>query len=92
MNKDYRIRSVFAAADALVISGSENGSVLVWDVLTGTVKHRLRHVQALLSEGKGQGEADSSKRQVVTAVAWNQLRKQWASAGGDGMVIVWGDE
>jgi WD40 repeat protein len=26
---------------------------------------------------------------VVSAIAWNQMRKQLASAGGDGEVCVW---
>ncbi|KAF2153451.1 WD40 repeat-like protein [Myriangium duriaei CBS 260.36] len=91
-NKNYRIRSTFAAADALVISGSENGQVLVWDIMTGGIKHRLRHAQGLLSDGRASDKQESSKKDVVSAVAWNQLRKQWATAGGDGTVVVWGNE
>ncbi|GAM84000.1 hypothetical protein ANO11243_019900 [Dothideomycetidae sp. 11243] len=92
VNKDYRIRSTLAAADALVISGNEDGQIFVWDVMTGQIKHRLRHAQRLLADGKEGDKTDSSKRQVVSAVAWNQLRKQWATAGGDGVVVVWGEE
>lgn len=83
INETYRLRSTFAAGDALVVSGTEDGRVIVWDVLTGEVKHRLWH-KAEPSGGAG------SKKDVVSAVAWNQLRKQWASAGGDGTVVVWG--
>jgi mitogen-activated protein kinase organizer 1 len=83
VNETYRLRSCFAAADALVASGTEDGRVMVWDVLTGEVRERLWHKR----EGSG---GEGSKRDVVSAVAWNQLRKQWASAGGDGTVVVWG--
>ena len=76
----YRLRSCFGMADEFVVSGSEDGGVVVWDVLTGTVKHRLRHAQ----------EGIESKKSIVSAVACNQIRKQWASAGSDGNVIVWG--
>ncbi|GAB7342879.1 hypothetical protein MBLNU457_g0999t2 [Dothideomycetes sp. NU457] len=92
-NKNYRIRSTLAAGDSLVISGSEDGNVLVWDVLSGTVKHRLRHAQSALT-GPQHSEVKSqpSKQAVVSAVAWNQLRKEWATAGGDGTVVLWGND
>lgn len=90
-NKNYRIRSTFAAADGLVISGGEDGSVFVWDVLSGTLKHKLRHTQLTITDG-GVVPGSSSKKDVVSAVAWNQLRKEWATAGGDGTVVVWGSE
>jgi mitogen-activated protein kinase organizer 1 len=85
-NDTYRVRSTLAMADACVISGSEDGRVFVWDVLTGEVMHRLWHKV----QGTEGAAAASSKNDVVSAVAWNQLRKQWASAGGDGTVVVWG--
>ena len=83
-NDTYRVRSTLAMADSCVIGGGEDGSVWVWDVLTGEVKHRLWH------KTQGGTAGESTKRDVVSAVAWNQMRKQWASAGGDGNVIVWG--
>lgn len=85
-NEEYRVRSTLAMADASVVSGSEDGRVFVWDVLTGDVTEKIQHVEA------GLLEASSVKKNVVSAVAWNQLRKQWASAGGDGSVMVWGAE
>lgn len=90
-NDTYRIRSTLAAADSLVISGSEDGNVYVWDLLEGHVLHRLKHTQQALTDGKASASAAGAKRkEVVTAVAWNQLRREWASAGGDGSVVVWG--
>jgi mitogen-activated protein kinase organizer 1 len=82
-NEEYRVRSTLAMGDGCVVSGSEDGRVFVWDVLTGKVVERVRHVQ---DEDLG---TDPGKKNVVSAVAWNQIRKQWASAGGDGTVVVW---
>ncbi|QIX02450.1 hypothetical protein AMS68_007967 [Peltaster fructicola] len=82
-NDSYRTRSCLAMADASVIAGSENGSVCVWDVLSGELQHRLWHKQ-------DQTASVNVKKDVVAAVAWNQMRKQWASAGGDGVVVIWG--
>ena len=84
-NEAYRMRSTLAMGDAVAISGSEDGRVVVWDVLTGEVRERLWHKQH-----DGDGQHANGKRDVVSAVAWNPMRKQWASAGGDGAVIVWG--
>lgn len=82
-NETYRVRSMLAMGDAFAVGGSEGGGVFVWDVLTGKLVERMWHKEG----GDGQ---EASKRDVVSAVAWNQLRKQWASAGGDGTVVVWG--
>ncbi|KAK4565897.1 hypothetical protein LTR86_003746 [Recurvomyces mirabilis] len=88
VNESYRVRSTLGMADSVAISGSEDGRVFVWDVLTGAVKERLWHRKGGAGTGgKGEGEG---KKDVVSAVAWNQLRRMWASAGGDGKVVVWG--
>nr|POE72770.1 wd repeat domain-containing protein 83 [Quercus suber] len=84
-NEEFRLRSCLAQADACVISGSEDGEVMVWDVLSGRMRHRLRH-------GVANGGGQSSKKNVVSAVAWNQMTKTLASAGGDGEVVIWGLE
>ncbi|KAK4539702.1 hypothetical protein LTR36_010413 [Oleoguttula mirabilis] len=85
-NETYRVRSTLGMADSVAISGGEDGSVFVWDVLSGKLLHRLWHKE----DGDQGGGGRNSKKDVVSAVAWNQLRKQWASAGGDGEVVVWG--
>ena len=84
-NDEYRVRSTLAMADAAVVSGSEDGRVFVWDVLTGGVVERVKHMQ------DGGERAAVGKKGVVSAVAWNQVRRQWASAAGDGSVVVWGE-
>ncbi|KAI9369511.1 WD40-repeat-containing domain protein, partial [Aspergillus egyptiacus] len=75
-NSELRIRSVFAKADAVVLSGSETGKdagsdqahVFAWDVLSGEV---LAAVPA--------GE----KVKAVSSVAWNESGKCWAGGCSD---------
>ncbi|PYH87899.1 WD repeat protein [Aspergillus ellipticus CBS 707.79] len=79
-NSELRIRSVFAKADAVVMSGSEADShtgqagVFAWDVLSGEV---LAHVPA------GAGV------KAVSAVAWNERGGNWAGGCSDGTVKVY---
>ncbi|KAK5164603.1 uncharacterized protein LTR77_009809 [Saxophila tyrrhenica] len=82
-NEEYRVRSTLAQVDGVAVCGGEDGRVVVWDVLSGEVRERLWHTE------KGE-RGDGGKRGVVSAVAWNGVREQWASAGGDGTVVVWG--
>jgi mitogen-activated protein kinase organizer 1 len=82
-NTSYRLRSSLAANDALVISGSEDGRILVWDVLAGTVVHELWHDEQFK-------HSQSSKRNVVSSVKECPVRDEWCSAGGNGVVVVWG--
>ena len=67
-NNDYRIRSCLGMADSMVISGSEDGKLYVWDLLEGRAIEKLS-----AHDGK-----------VASAVAWNGVKKEWASAGADG--------
>ena len=75
-NQNYRIKAMLAHADAMVISGSEDGSIYIWDILQGTILEIFqgRH-------GK-----------VVSSIAWNSApgKNEWASAGGDGMSFLLG--
>lgn len=81
-NKALRIRSVFAKADAAVLSGSEaadmderskkssvQASVFAWDVLSG-------EIIATVPAGLGV--------KVVSCVAWNEKAGCWAGACADG--------
>ncbi|KAI6825866.1 WD40 repeat-like protein [Hortaea werneckii] len=85
-NESYRIRSTLAMADSVAMSGSEDGSIVAWDVLSGKVLHTFRHAK------QDDVAREGGQKQVVSAVAWNQMRKTWASAGGDGTVVVWGGD
>lgn len=70
-NSEYRIRSCLGMADSVVISGSEDGKLYAWDLLEGKVIGKLQ-----AHEGK-----------VASAVTCNSRRREWASAGVDGMVF-----
>ncbi|KAL8873072.1 MAG: hypothetical protein Q9174_001393, partial [Haloplaca sp. 1 TL-2023] len=67
-NTEFRIRSCLGLGDALVISGSEDGKICIWDILEGKVLKKI--------------EAHGGK--VASAVACNNMRKEFASAGADG--------
>lgn len=84
VNSTYRIRSTLMASDRIVLSGSEDGRVYAWDVLGGQVVQRLDHYKAEDLAGM------RSSRKVVSAVAARRKGDQWASASGDGTVVVWG--
>lgn len=73
-NTTYRLRSVLCMNDSAALCGSEDGQIFAWDILDGKLLHKVRH-----TEGSG-----STKKDVVSAVTFNDLRKEWASAGGDG--------
>ena len=70
-NEEYRIRSGLGLADAVVVSGSEDGHLYAWDLLKGEVIEEIA--------------AHSGK--VASAVAWNGTKKEWASAGTDGKCL-----
>lgn len=70
VNQDFRIRSCLGMADTVVISGSEDGHLLAWDLLEGTVIAKLA-----AHHGK-----------VASAVAFNKASIEWASAGVDGQI------
>ena len=80
-NEEYRIRSALGMGDGVVISGSENGEIFVWDLLGGDVIHRLKHKEKRMSE--------ATKEDVVSEVVYCPSRKEWASAGSDGNVVIW---
>lgn len=81
-NSELRIRSVFAKADAVVLSGGEaekvsgnsaaggQAAVFAWDVLSG-------EIIAAVPAGPGV--------KAVSAVAWNEKGGCWAGGCSDGM-------
>ena len=67
-NCDLRIRSSLGLADSMMVSGSEDGSICVWDLLESNPVERIN-----AHEGK-----------IAIASTFNGTRKEWASAGADG--------
>ncbi|KAK8187301.1 mitogen-activated protein kinase organizer 1 [Phyllosticta capitalensis] len=87
-NTAYRIRSTLANKDATALSGSEDGTVVAWDVVSGEVIHTLQQQQQDPNPPQGAG---TPKKNVVSAVAWCPgRRKEFASAGGNDEVVLWG--
>lgn len=84
-NTSYRIRSTLGMNDSVIVSGSEDGQIFVWDLLEGDVKHRLTH--GIDDDTEITRRGGSTKKNVVSAVAFCPARKEWASAGGDGKLI-----
>ena len=75
-NTDFRVRScVGGPGDVWVLTGSEDGKVVAYDLVDGREVACLKE----LHEGK-----------VVSAVAFHPRGGQWVSAGVDGTVCVWG--
>ncbi|KAF2203808.1 WD40 repeat-like protein [Delitschia confertaspora ATCC 74209] len=90
VNTELRVRSALGMNDSVVISGSDDGMVYAWDLLDGNVLHKFKHAEMNEVKGKKPAPSGSARRDVVSAVAFCKSRKEWASAGGDGNVIVWG--
>lgn len=90
VNKDLRVRSTLGLNDSVVLSGSDNGMVFVWDILGGDCLHRFKHAEMREVMGSGVVSGQAGKKDVVSAVAFCSTRREWASGGGDGNVVVWG--
>lgn len=73
----YRVRSALAAKDSIALSGSEDGSVYAWDVLSGERKVRAQH-------NREENAVSRAALRVVSCVACKNKGGEWASAGGDG--------
>ena len=77
-NTTYRIRSTLTAKDSVVLSGSEDGFIYSWDVVSGEMLQKVDHYAA-----QDPASTRNSKR-VVSAVAQKKRDTEWASASGDG--------
>lgn len=89
VNTDFRVRSTLGLNDSVVLSGSDDGMVFAWDLMGGTALHRFRHSEMREVRGKVE-KKEKKKNEVVSALTFCPGRREWASAGGDGNVIVWG--
>ncbi|KAF2871175.1 WD40-repeat-containing domain protein [Massariosphaeria phaeospora] len=91
VNTELRVRSTLGLNDSVVLSGSEDGMVFAWDLLEGECLHKFRHAEMREVKGKGAlNGKEKRKKDIVSAVAFCPTRREWASAGGDGNVVVWG--
>jgi mitogen-activated protein kinase organizer 1 len=61
------------AADKYVVSGSEDGRFMMWDLLSGDVV----------------GEHVAHEGKVITSVSYHPSKRQALSSGVDGTVVVW---
>jgi mitogen-activated protein kinase organizer 1 len=73
VNTEYRIRSCLAASDKYVVSGSEDGRFMTWDLVTG----------AVVAESPAHGG------RVVTCVSYHPMKRQALTSGVDGTATVW---
>ena len=73
----YRVRSALAAKDAIAVSGSEDGFIYAWDLLSGERVLGVQH------NDQDQTFARPGSR-VVSTIACKRRGGEWASAGGDG--------
>ena len=74
-NSDFRVESCFSSTDELVISGSEDGRIFVWKLLSNTVN----------SEEQASWKAHES---VVTALARHPREEMLLSCSIDGLIKV----
>ena len=79
MNKNYRIKSCLGDNDAYAISGSEDGHIYAWDIVTGEM------VKRVLNQSEAEMSRMRSSKKVVNTVACKRKNNEWASADGDGM-------
>ena len=90
VNTDLRVRSTLGLNDSVVVSGSDDGMVFAWDLLEGQCLHKFVHAERKEVRGKMVEGEKKERKGVVSAVTFCKTRKEWASAGGDGNVVVWG--
>ncbi|KAG0668312.1 hypothetical protein C6P45_004820 [Maudiozyma exigua] len=88
--QEFIIRSCFGLDNKLVVSGSEDGKVYVWDLLKGNIVGILlghvkelaptRHFHLFLTR----------ENKNCNVVAWNPTNKyMFASGGDDGLIKIW---
>ena len=90
VNKDLRVRSTLGLNDSVVLSGSDDGMIFAWDIMSEKPMHRFKHSEMREVHSKRPAVQAISKKEVVSAVAFCKTRREWVSGGGDGNVVVWG--
>lgn len=90
VNRDLRVKSTLGLNDSVILSGSDDGMVFAWDIMGDECMHKFRHSEMREVRGKGMVSQPTSKKEIVSTVAFCKTRREWISGGGDGNVIVWG--
>ncbi|CAB4253336.1 similar to Saccharomyces cerevisiae YCL039W GID7 Protein of unknown function, involved in proteasome-dependent catabolite inactivation of fructose-1,6-bisphosphatase [Maudiozyma barnettii] len=87
--EQFIIRSCFGFDNKLVVSGSEDGKVYIWDRLKGNILGVLMgHANDRLPTRSGSNARKFSKN--CNVVGWNPNNKfMFASGGDDGLIKIW---
>jgi len=72
INERYRIHSSFAWDNSVVLSPSEDGDVVFWDLVNGTVLHRIKH-----GTGLTLASATHPKVRVIATAGEDGVLKVW---------------
>ncbi|KAK7206346.1 nuclear mRNA splicing protein [Myxozyma melibiosi] len=83
-NSEYRARSCFGDNDVYVVSGSEDGRVFAWDLVSGRVVHEL-----LAPVPKEAGGERKKMGNVVSCVTFHPKKAQMVSCSTAGLIQVW---
>lgn len=72
-SKSYRIGCAFSCDDAYVVSGSEDGSVFIWNLVEGSVAHKI----------------PNAHYRAVSSIAYHPKGVAMLTASADGMIKLW---
>jgi mitogen-activated protein kinase organizer 1 len=79
-NAVYRIKSLFAKNDSLVMSTSEDGKLYIWDFLSGEI------IQTLTSRSRPYGQTENT---TAFSLAVHPTRGEFATSSLDGTIELW---
>jgi mitogen-activated protein kinase organizer 1 len=86
-NQKYRIDSVLNDSDQLVLSGSENGFVYVWDLVEGNMVNMLRHSEET-EEEEAQPSVALPSSMTVHSLSFHPKKNHLLTAAR-GKVYMW---
>ena len=91
-NKEYRVESVLNNTDQLVISGSENGYVYIWDLVEGSLLGKVDHERASKEAGAPPpGSFYSGANKIVVHSLSHHPSKSGLATAVRGRVYLWSD-
>ncbi|CCJ29548.1 unnamed protein product, partial [Pneumocystis jirovecii] len=74
VNSEYRVRSCFGQTEKMIISGSEDGRICVWDLLEAKLIYQL------------QSAPKNSQRSCISCVTFHPKKNQMLSCGVNGEI------